>query len=249
MKYMGSKSRIAKEIVPIIQEYIDKNNISTYIEPFVGGANVIDKIKCENRIGTDKNSYLVGLLKGVSEDRKVEETLTKEYYDTVRTSYNQQDDKFDDFEYGRVGFLGSYNGRFFDGGYAKSGYEKLKNGGERYRDYYREARDNLLSQDLKDIEFRVRDYREWTEEISKGGFVVYCDPPYANTKEYKSAKDFDWDEFWALMRKWSENNIVIISEQTAPEDFECIWEKPVSRSIKSTDKSRATEKMFKYKGE
>ena len=26
MKYMGSKSRISKELVPIIQSYIDKNN-------------------------------------------------------------------------------------------------------------------------------------------------------------------------------------------------------------------------------
>ena len=49
MKYMGSKSRICKYIVPIIQQYIDKNNIKKYWEPFVGGANVIDKIKCAKK--------------------------------------------------------------------------------------------------------------------------------------------------------------------------------------------------------
>lgn len=38
MVYMGSKSRIAKEIVPIIQSYIDDNNVYNYLEPFVGGA-------------------------------------------------------------------------------------------------------------------------------------------------------------------------------------------------------------------
>lgn len=37
MKYMGSKSRISKYIVPIIQKYIDENRIKTYVEPFVGG--------------------------------------------------------------------------------------------------------------------------------------------------------------------------------------------------------------------
>lgn len=37
MKYMGSKSRIAKYIVPIIQSCIDENNITEYYEPFVGG--------------------------------------------------------------------------------------------------------------------------------------------------------------------------------------------------------------------
>ena len=58
MKYMGSKSRICKYIVPIIQEYIDKNNIKKYWEPFVGGANVIDKIKCAKKVGSDKNIIL-----------------------------------------------------------------------------------------------------------------------------------------------------------------------------------------------
>ena len=31
---MGSKSRIAKHIVPIIQNYINENNIEKYVEPF-----------------------------------------------------------------------------------------------------------------------------------------------------------------------------------------------------------------------
>lgn len=43
LKYMGSKSRVAKYIVPIIQEKIDKNNVTTYIEPFVGGAMLLIK--------------------------------------------------------------------------------------------------------------------------------------------------------------------------------------------------------------
>ena len=50
------------------------------------------------------------------------------------------------------------------------------------------------------------------------------------------------------MRDWSKNNIVIISEQNAPDDFEVIWEQPVSRSIKATDKSISVEKLFEYKG-
>lgn len=40
MKYFGSKSRITKDIVPIIQKAIDDNNINTYIEPFVGGGQM-----------------------------------------------------------------------------------------------------------------------------------------------------------------------------------------------------------------
>ena len=50
MKYMGSKSRVAKDIVSIIQKCIDDNNIETYVEPFVGGANIIDKINCKSEL-------------------------------------------------------------------------------------------------------------------------------------------------------------------------------------------------------
>ena len=36
MKYVGSKNRIAKDLVPIIQSYINKDT-KGYLEPFVGG--------------------------------------------------------------------------------------------------------------------------------------------------------------------------------------------------------------------
>ena len=55
------------------------------------------------------------------------------------------------------------------------------------------------------------------------------------------------------MRIWSKNNIVIISETSAPSDFICIWEKTISRSAskskntKIIDKIRS-EKLFIKKG-
>ena len=48
MKYMGSKSKIASDIVAIINSYIVVYDIDDYIEPFVGGCNVIDKVNCSN---------------------------------------------------------------------------------------------------------------------------------------------------------------------------------------------------------
>ena len=61
MRYVGSKNRLSKELAPIIQSYIN-DNCKGYIEPFVGGANMIDKIKCDNKIGYDINNYLIALL-------------------------------------------------------------------------------------------------------------------------------------------------------------------------------------------
>ena len=52
MKYVGSKNRLSKELAPIIQSYITDNTVA-YIEPFVGGANMIDKIKHHKKIGSD----------------------------------------------------------------------------------------------------------------------------------------------------------------------------------------------------
>lgn len=37
MKYIGSKAKIAKEIVGILQGYILAYNIKQYVEPFAGG--------------------------------------------------------------------------------------------------------------------------------------------------------------------------------------------------------------------
>lgn len=65
---MGSKSRFAKDIVPILQKAIKDNKVDTYIECFVGGANIIDKIKCEKKFGYDRSDTLIALLKQASTD-------------------------------------------------------------------------------------------------------------------------------------------------------------------------------------
>ncbi len=244
MKYMGSKSRIAKYIVPIIQKYIDNNNITKYWEPFCGGCNVIDKILCEQKFASDKNKYLIALLQRVQAEKPLYETVSKELYDNARTALNNGDtSEFEDWQIGNIGFLASYNGRWFDGGYGKPVYEKTKNG-VRYRDYYQEGKNNLLKQvpNLKGVHFMQIDYTE----ICPHGMVVYCDPPYQGTKQYANATAFDYDLFWSTMREWSKDNIVIISEENAPDDFKCIWEQEVSRSIKTTDKRKSVEKLFIY---
>lgn len=71
MKYVGSKNRLAKQLSPIIQSYIDNPNCKGYIEPFVGGANMIDKIKCDKKYGFDTHKYLIALLQQAQKDISV----------------------------------------------------------------------------------------------------------------------------------------------------------------------------------
>lgn len=242
MKYMGSKSRIAKDIVPIIQKYIDSNETDKYFEPFVGGANIIDKINSSHKYASDLNPYLIALLKHVQSGGALYSEVSKGLYDKARAAYNAGDTSdFEDWQIGNIGFIASYNGRWFDGGYAKPGFEKTKYG-LRYRDYYREAYNNIMKQApmLKGIIFNTCNY----ENAHPKGCVVYCDPPYSGMKQYANAKEFDYNKFWDTMRCWSKDNIVIVSEQSAPDDWNVIWQQTVKRSIKANDKKDATEKLY-----
>ena len=93
MIFQGSKSRIANEIVPIIQKYIDDYGIELYTEPFVGGANVIDKIVCRNRYGSDINEYLIKLLQYAQNHPDLSiapEDCLFEHYADAQIQYNKE---------------------------------------------------------------------------------------------------------------------------------------------------------------
>ena len=123
MVYMGSKSRFAKDIVPILQKTIDDNNVNTYIECFVGGANIIDKIKCEKRYGYDRSDTLIALLKTATEDwDKVLKTPSRELWDKgkgyVKDGIMPEDMSLSDI--GAMEFFASYSTGGYPRGYVKS---------------------------------------------------------------------------------------------------------------------------------
>lgn len=238
MKYMGSKAKIADNILPFIHSYMVINNIDTYIEPFMGGCNMIDKVQATNRYAYDKNKYLVALFQHLQDGGELPEDVSREQYVDCRAHYRANDGYYPDWYLAAVGFLAGFNGRFYDGCYANPGWE-----GDHYRDYYQEAKRNILEQMrfLSDVHFASGNYKE----LNPSGALIYCDPPYAGTKGYLTiTKEFNHKEFWDIMREWSKNNIVLISEENAPDDFDILWEQEVSRTIRAQEKSKATEKLF-----
>nr|DAO00550.1 MAG TPA: Site-specific DNA methylase [Caudoviricetes sp.] len=138
MKYVGSKNRLSKQIAPIIQSYIDNMpDCHGYLEPFVGGANMIDKIKCSCKIGNDVHKYLIVLLNHVSETTDdLPDTITEEEYNAVRTNPSN----YPDWYVGLVGFC-SFGGKWW-GGYPRS----FKNDGATPRDMPNEIIRNLKKQ-------------------------------------------------------------------------------------------------------
>ena len=239
---MGSKARFAKYIIPILQKCIDDNNIENYYEFFVGGANIIDKIQCRNRIGTDKNKYLIELLKYVRDNDldNLPNAILFEEYDIVRKSYRDNSDKYEDWYKGFIGFCGSYGNRFYDGGYARNSTEDIT--GERTKS----AIQNLKTQaiNLKGINFYCKDYKDINVDNVKNA-VIYLDPPYKDVKKYENSKDFDYDYFYDFCIKLKENgNFIFISEYNMPSDkFLLIWEKETKTTIDKNAKDRNIKRI------
>ena len=121
MWYVGSKNKIAKDLVPIIQSYITKDT-KGYLEPFVGGANVIDKINCSNKIGCDIHKQLIALLqKAQNQPNDIPDIIMEEEYIAVKNNKSN----YEDWYVGLVGFCATFGAKYF-GGYARSKADKYK---------------------------------------------------------------------------------------------------------------------------
>jgi len=238
MKYMGSKNRIAKHILPIILK--DRKPNQFYIEPFAGGMNMIDKVD-GNRIANDLNKYLIAMWKGLVDDLERPYTISKELYSRARNEYNNKTNiEFSDFLIGWIGWMGSYNGRFFDGGYSGHSVGKTK------RNYISEQIRNTEKQidKLKGVEFFSMDY---SKLIIPKNSIIYCDIPYQNTKQYSTSKNFNYYKFWNWVRFMSiHGHSVYVSEYNAPDDFIIVWEMPVTNSMNQTKTYKPVEKLFTY---
>lgn len=238
MKYVGSKNRIAKDVAPIIQSYIDDMSewCNGYWEPFVGGANMIDKIYRIDKYGSDAHKYLIALLRHVKQTiDDVPDTITKDEYATVR----QNMDDYPDWYVGLVGFCASYNGKWF-GGYANEVKTKIGT----VRNYTDEAICNLKKQaaNLKDVEFSCRTFQECNTAIHN--FVIYCDPPYRDTTKY-ATDDFPYDEFYDWCRQLAKHNVVLVSEYWMPDDFECIWQGKLKCTLDNASRTDKSEKLYR----
>ncbi len=242
IKYTGSKSRIAKYIVPIIQECIDKNKIDTYIDCFVGGCNIIDKIICPTRIGNDSNEYLIDFWNEMQKGLDLKSIpMDKDTYTVIRENKGS----YPQYMVAIAGILASYNSKWF-AGYAKTHIAKAPSDKNVVvRNYYQESVNNVLKQmpNLIDVKFTCDDYKQSVSNISNA--MIYCDPPYFSTTKFKDG--IDYGEYWEWVRNISKDNFVLCSEYVAPDDFIEIWQGKVKITLDNASRSTSTEKLFTYK--
>lgn len=243
MKYMGSKNRIAKFIVPILEKSFYDNNCETFIDACCGGCNLVDKISTSiPRYANDLNKYLIEMFKGLQKGINYPMEIDKGLYDLARDVYNGREVRFEhlmnmtDDMVGWIGWMGSYNGRFFDGGY--SGHDV------KGRDYIGEQIRNTLNQieNLKDVTFTNKSLFD-IEPKKKA--LIYFDIPYKDTKQYDTSKNFDYEKFYELCSHLSFiGHKIFISEYSMPDYFKCVWEKEVTNSLNTKNTYKPIEKLY-----
>lgn len=244
MRYMGSKARHAKHISPILMDGHDQSK--WYVEPFMGGGNMLSNVPAKHKWGNDTAEYAVALLSAVASGWEPPETLTEDEYYSIKSDPDQ-------YEAALVGFAAyccSYGGKLW-GGYARNKPEEGKNStcpGQKKRNLIKQRNfageqvRNLQNQFLGLVGVKFTSISFLDLDIPDGS-TVYCDPPYVSTTGYGSG--FDHQVFWDWATDISRRCRVFVSEYMAPKEWESIWEKRVNNSLTSdTGCKKATESLF-----
>lgn len=227
MRYLGGKSKIAHDIASLINRHDER---CVYLEPFMGSCWVTCQITLPIRYVGDLHDEVVELYYQLTHDLwDPPHTLSKEEFEDIRE--HRATGKYPKPLVAFAGFGCAYAGSYWRS-YAG---QKLVAG----------ARRSLLKKKefLRNCTFFSGDYRD----LNPVGCVIYCDPPYAGAKYgyritgVRGNGKFDNDEFWRVMGKWSERNVVYVSEYEAPKGWQCIWEKPVTRGVRT---ERGNEKKI-----
>ena len=236
---MGSKNRIAKFILPIMLVEAEKQGLTTWVEPFVGGANTIDKVPSSfKRIGYDLNPHVIEAMKTIRDNpQSLPDSLSEEEYRSIKGTAPHPINSF-------LRFVCSFGSRF-DEGYART---YMPDGSLKSHAAMGKRSAVKQSKLIQAVEFHKQSYEyiELTEQS-----LIYCDPPYKGTKWYRAnlVPKFEHDKFfdWCRQKK-AEGHTVFVSEYQAPDDFELVWQGEIKTNFASTRKGAthtAVEKLFK----
>lgn len=235
MKYIGGKYRYQKQIMEVINYYIEVGQ--PYYEPFIGGAWIAQNIQNRPVYASDHDIDLILLYQEAQRGTDfIPDELSEEMYNDL---------KHRNLKLGEhsplIGFA-KYACSF--GGKAWGGYSRYRN---RVASASAEGKRSIKKQmaKMKHVDFSHRDYRELSEVSDS---FIYCDPPYYDcTPAY--CKGFDHIEFWQWVRDMSRTNTILVSEYVAPDDFDCVLDIPTNLIIhpQKHKRNERREMVFRYR--
>ena len=238
MKYMGSKNRIAKHLLPIMIKDADDNGITKWVEPFLGGGNTIDKVPSRfTRVRYDVNEHTVMAMIGIRDNvdklpTEVSEAEYKSLRGTPPTSITSW-----------IRFVCSFGGKL------ENGYPREKGSDDTTFVGYGKRKAEKQSPNLQDVEILHDSF----ENLSFTNSLIYCDPPYKGTTKYKT-DTFDYDKFYSwCVKQHKLGNLVYVSEYDMPQEhdgclFECVWVGKIKTNFahnRTEATHKAVEKLFK----
>ena len=233
MTYLGGKAKGADHILKVLNDPMFDG--MHYVEPFIGYAHILRRVENKKSYrASDCNSLLITLLKAVQNKRTLPKISENEYHKLKNQNGNT-------LRRAVAAFCYSYCGKEFGGyvdKYVRDGSKRSYS--EERKRYYKTLQENeqFMSANIRCIDYCKLKFKNK---------LIYCDPPYANTTGYKNKNeenDFDSEKFWELMRKWSQDNYVFISEYRAPRDFKCVTSTMKQSSLAIEGRTDRIEKLF-----
>lgn len=203
IKWVGGKRQLMDVILSKVP-----SDINTYYEPFLGGGAVLYNIKAKSKKGSDVNAELINTY-NVIKNKKNEliDVLgdfknTEEDFFKIRNWDREEDflSKYSDVQRAaRFIFLNktAFNGMWRENskGQFNVPFGKMTN-----PTIVDEDNLNLCESFFKDIEFRVKSFKDILDEVKSGDFV-YLDPPYVPLSATSSFTSYNKDNFTLKMHQ------------------------------------------------
>jgi DNA adenine methylase len=210
MRYLGGKSRIAKQLAAVIDQYREPGQ--WVWDPFCGGLSMAAALSAKGPVlASDANPALIALYQAVRDGWQPPTEVSREQYAAARQLPDS--DPLKAF----CGFGCSFGGVWF-AGQAAPRYNTARVP----RLYSMESSSaNILRRDVPKVpEFAMIDFL--AVEPHDSGMVLYLDPPYRGTTGYAATGPFDHARFDARARQWAEFGPVFVSEYDFPGGIE-VW--------------------------
>jgi len=244
MRYQGGKIKLGPAIIDAIykhmKEVVKDCEALPFYDIFCGtlGVTIPATKVWKQVIASDAHKDLMMMWRGVkSGDFVPPKMVTKEEWTELKKATTNSALR------GFVGFGCAFNGIWFA---TFANTPDKKTGENRVP---RQSANSVIrvKPDLQKMTLKTADYRDYADVKNS---IVYMDPPYhyKNKRKIGSTskmfREFDADDFWKFAREMSKNNYVFVSnvKQNIPDDFKCIWQKEILRTMGLHKKTKRTVK-------
>lgn len=210
--YHGGKKKIGKEISDAIFDLYDsipeklQPVVKGYCEPFCGMLGVYSQILDEvserrlkwSLLAGDNNASVIAMWKAAKKGWSPPSSASSVLYERLKKTPGASAEK------GYVGHLHAFRGKYFVGKWVKRTKNALRLNRERVL---------TIGKKLRKVKFSSGSYTQYSKlEL----YIIYCDPPYEQSSQYKSSEGeyfrFDNEKFMEWAKKMGKKNIVLVSE-------------------------------------